>query len=170
MPVRDVKDRQRRRELLEIINRQAYDIEKIKELERDLLQIETEKNVLIDPPFRIDYGTNIHFEGEFYANMDCLFLDTGDIYFGNKVKLGPRVQIYTVNHPVDPVERIEKHYSVTAPVIIKENVWIGGGVIINPGVTIGENTVVGSGSVVTESLPSNVLAAGVPARVIRKLG
>ncbi|GAB6095181.1 DapH/DapD/GlmU-related protein [Desulfatiferula olefinivorans] len=56
-----------------------------------------------------------------------------------------------------------------APVHIKKNVWLGAGVTVLKGVTIGENTVVGSGSVVTRSLPSDVLAAGSPARVIRPL-
>lgn len=101
--------------------------------------------------------------------MDCLFLDTGDINFGKNVKLGPRVQIYMVNHPVDPKERLEKGIAIASPVTIGDNVWIGGGSIINPGVTIGANTVIGSGSVVTQSLPANVLAAGVPAKVIREI-
>lgn len=64
---------------------------------------------------------------------------------------------------------LEKGYAIAASVNIGDNVWIGGGVIINPGITIGENTVVGSGSVVTKSLPANVLAAGVPAKIIRKI-
>ena len=52
---------------------------------------------------------------------------------------------------------------------IGNNVWVGGGVNINQGVTIGDNTVIGSGSVVTRSIPANVVAAGVPCRVIREI-
>ena len=56
----------------------------------------------------------------------------------------------------------------TAPVIIGNNVWIGGGAIILPGVTIGNNVVIGAGSVVTKNIPDNVIAAGSPCRVIRR--
>ena len=47
--------------------------------------------------------------------------------------------------------------------------WIGGGVHINQGVNIGDNTIIGSGSVLTKSIPANVIAAGVPCKVIRKI-
>ena len=55
----------------------------------------------------------------------------------------------------------------TAPVIMGNNVWIGGGAIILPGVTIGDNVVIGAGSIVTKDIPDNVIAAGNPCRVIR---
>ena len=56
----------------------------------------------------------------------------------------------------------------TAPVIIGNNVWIGGGAIILPGVTIGNNVVIGAGSIVTKSIPDNVIAVGSPCRVVRR--
>ena len=55
------------------------------------------------------------------------------------------------------------------PVTVGDNVWIGGNVVINPGVAIGNNVVIGSGSVVTRSIPDNVIAAGNPCRVIREI-
>ena len=51
-----------------------------------------------------------------------------------------------------------------------DNVWLGGGVIVCPGVTIGQDTVVGAGAVVTKDLPAGVVAAGVPARILREIG
>ena len=57
----------------------------------------------------------------------------------------------------------------TGSVVLEDNVWLGEGVRVLKGVTIGENTVVGAGSVVTHSLPANVIAAGNPARVIKAL-
>ena len=54
-------------------------------------------------------------------------------------------------------------------IIIGNNVWIGGNVVINPGITIGENSVIGSGSVVTKDIPSNVVAAGNPCKVLRAI-
>ncbi|SUG25694.1 galactoside O-acetyltransferase [Salmonella enterica subsp. arizonae] len=55
------------------------------------------------------------------------------------------------------------------PVTIGNNVWIGSQVVINPGVTIGDNSVIGAGSVVTKDIPPDVVAAGVPCRVLRKI-
>ena len=52
---------------------------------------------------------------------------------------------------------------------IGNDVWIGGNAVINPGVTIGDNVVIGSGSVVTKDIPSNVVAAGNPCKVIREI-
>lgn len=55
------------------------------------------------------------------------------------------------------------------PIVIGSNCWIATGVIICGGVTIGDNVVIGAGAVVTHDIPSGVLAAGVPCKVIRKL-
>lgn len=55
------------------------------------------------------------------------------------------------------------------PITIADNVWLGGGVIVCPGVSIGQNTVVGAGAVVTRGLPAGVVAAGVPARILREI-
>lgn len=169
MSTNNQKQRRENRDRLKLINNGTYAINEIKQHEKELLNIADGSSVLIEPPFNFDYGTNIHFSGKFYANMNCLFLDTGDIFFGTNVKLGPGVQIYTVNHPVDPIERNEKDYWRTASVSVGDNVWIGGGAILNPGVSIGNNSVIGSGSVVTKSIPANVLAAGVPAKIIKEL-
>ena len=79
------------------------------------------------------------------------------------------VVIATAGHPIQPVLR--QHNEVyNLPVRIGKNVWIGSGVQIVPGVTIGDNTVIGAGSVVTGSLPSDVIAFGVPCLVIREIG
>lgn len=88
--------------------------------------------------------------------------------FGDNVLLGPRVGIYTSNHAIDAWERT--HGACYAkPLKIGNNVWIGGGVQINQGITIGDNTIIGSGSVITKDIPANVIAAGVPCKVIRKI-
>ena len=79
---------------------------------------------------------------------------------------GPRVGIYTSNHAIDAEERAAGA-CCAKPVTIGNRVWIGGGVNINQGVTIGDNSIVGAGSIVTKDVPSNVIAAGVPCRVIR---
>ncbi len=57
----------------------------------------------------------------------------------------------------------------SAPVRIEKNVWIGDSAIVCKGVTIGENSIVGAGAVVVDSIPANIIAAGNPARVVKKL-
>ena len=126
------------------------------------------KGVHFEPTFRCEFGYNISIGNNFYANFDCVMLDGGGIEIGDNVLFGPKVGIYTSNHATDAWERT--HGACYAkPVKIGNNVWIGAGVHINQGVTIGDNTIIGSGSVVTKDIPANVVAAGVPCKVIREI-
>ncbi|WP_028402005.1 sugar O-acetyltransferase [Ectobacillus panaciterrae] len=125
-------------------------------------------NTFIEPNFRCEFGYNIEVGDNFFANFDCIILDCGKIKIGNNVWLGPRVQIYSVNHVMEPQARKEG-YEIAAPVNIADNVWVGGNTVINMGVSIGENSIIGSGSVVTKDIPANVVAVGNPCRVIKKI-
>lgn len=126
------------------------------------------KNSEVNPPFYCDYGVHIYAGDQFFANYDCVILDCNEVRIGNRVFLGPKVQIYTATHPLNPAERREE-WELAHPVTIEDDVWIGGGAIICPGVHIGAGTTIGAGSIVTRDIPANVLAAGNPCRVIRKL-
>lgn len=126
------------------------------------------KNFWIEPPFRTDYGCNTYIGEHFYANYDCIFIDVAKIHIGDNVFLGPRVCLYTAGHPIDADIR-KRQLEYGKNITIGSNVWIGGNTVVNPGVTIGDNVVIGSGSVVTKDIPSGVIAAGVPCRVIRKI-
>lgn len=126
------------------------------------------KTAFIEPDFRCDYGYNIHLGKAFYANFGCVMLDVSRIQIGDSVKLGPNVQLYTAGHPTDPEERAA-FWEFGQPITIGNNVWIGGGSIVLPGVAIGHGTTIGAGSVVTRSLPSRVIAAGNPCRILREL-
>lgn len=117
--------------------------------------------------FRCEYG-NIEIGNDVLINMDCCLLDAGGISIGDHVWIAPHTCIFSIGHPVAPEGRVEDACLV-APVVIGNNVWIGGNSTINPGVTIGENTVIGSGSVVTSDIPANVIAVGNPCRVLRKI-
>lgn len=123
-------------------------------------------SVHFEPTFRCEFGLNIHIGNNFYANFDCVMLDGGGIHIGDNVLLAPRVGIYTSNHAIDPAERAAGA-CFAKPVHIGNRVWVGAGVHINPGVTIGEDSIIGSGSVVTRDIPSGVIAAGIPCKVIR---
>ena len=65
--------------------------------------------------------------------------------------------------------RSEDGACTAKPIVLEDNVWLGGDVKITGGVTIGKNSVIGAGSVVTADIPPNVIAAGVPCKVIRKV-
>ncbi len=126
------------------------------------------EHIHIEPPVRFDYGCNTYVGENFYANFDCVILDVNKVVIGDNVMFGPKVCVFTAGHPIDPEIRIQM-LEYGYPITIGNNVWVGGNTVINPGVTIGDNVVIGSGSVVTKDIPSNVVAAGNPCRVIRPI-
>lgn len=127
------------------------------------------KNCWVEPPLRTDYGKNVHVGDDFYANYGCMFIDVLAITIGNGVMLGPGVCLCTASHPLDAGVR-RRGLELGKPIRIGNDVWIGANVTVNPGVTIGDGAVIGSGSVVTRDVPGGVVAAGVPCRVLRRIG
>ena len=122
---------------------------------------------LIEAPIWFDFG-HVTVGEDFYCNRDCVFLDSGEITFGNNVFIGPKCGFYSVNHPIDAETR-NKYVESAKPIKVGNSVWFGGGVTVLPGVTIGDNVVIGAGSVVVKDIPSNSVAVGNPAKVIKKL-
>jgi len=122
----------------------------------------------IQPPFHCSYGRNTHLGDHVYLNFSCIVLDNNEVRIGNRVMVGPFVQIYTAAHPLQAEPRIQG-WEVAKPIVIEDNVWLGGGAILLPGVTIGRNAVVGAGAVVSRSVPADTVVAGSPARVIREI-
>jgi len=127
------------------------------------------ENVLIESPFYCDYGTNITLGDRVFFNYNCVILDDSPVRIGSGVLFGPAVQIYSVSHPLSATQRQRRCLLIEDPVVIGDDVWIGGGSIILAGMEVGSGTVIGAGSVVTSSIPPGVLAAGNPCRVIREL-
>ena len=134
------------------------------------------ENVRVNQPIFVDYGCNIFLGNNSLINMNCTLLDTGKITIGNNTLIGPDVKIYTAIHPLMANERIytnesgqSKIRTKTAPVVIGNQVWIGGGTIILPGVTIGDNVVIGAGSVIIKSIPANTVACGNPCKIKKLL-
>ncbi|BDF71959.1 maltose O-acetyltransferase [Oscillospiraceae bacterium] len=157
-------------------NTDSADIEKKKNILKQLLGGSGD-SLWITAPFYVDYGNNIYFGNNCEVNMNCTFLDDNIIQIGNNALIAPNVQIYTAYHPTNAIARFGQPgqdgsfafcKTQTAPVIIGDRVWIGGGAIIMPGVTIGDNVVIGAGSVVTKDIPSNSIAYGIPCRVVRE--
>jgi maltose O-acetyltransferase len=124
-------------------------------------------SVCLEPPFRCDYGKNIYLGEKVYFNFDCVILDVCEVRIGDFVFIAPGVHIYSATHPLEA--ELRRTHEFGKPVTIGNDVWIGGKAIICPGVTIGDRSVIGAGSVVTKNVPSGVVVAGNPAKVIRSI-
>ncbi|UQZ37723.1 maltose acetyltransferase [Paenibacillus sp. PK3_47] len=142
-------------------------LEERKELIRKLFA-KTGEEFLIEQPFYCDQGYNIEIGEHFYVNHNCVMLDAAKISFGDYVFIAPNCGFYTAGHAID-VEQRNMGLEVALPITVGDNVWIGGGVSVLPGVSIGNDTIIGAGSVVTKDIPSGVIAAGNPCRVIREI-
>jgi acetyltransferase-like isoleucine patch superfamily enzyme len=163
-----LSERQHARDLLfEFNNSYPAELKKRNGIIRKLFG-KTGDDFLIEPPFRCDYGYNIFVGENFYSNYNCTILDCAKVTIGDNVLFGPNVSIFTAGHPIHFEPRIAG-FEYAFPINIGNNVWLGGGVIVNPCVTIGDNVVIGSGSVVTKNIPSNTVAVGNPCRIIRKI-
>lgn len=123
--------------------------------------------VEVRPPFYCEYGA-LSIGDRTFINADVVALDVMPITIGAACQIGPRVQLLTATHPIDPEAR-RAGWEYGRSIRIADNVWLGGGAIVCPGVSIGQDTVVGAGGVVTRDLPPGVVAAGVPARVVRPI-
>ena len=126
------------------------------------------EDIVIEPPFFVDYGCNMRVGKACYANHNLVVLDGAPVTFGDHVFIGPNCCFTTAGHPLDPAQR-NAGLEYAKPITIGNNVWIGMGVQVLPGVTIGDNAVIGAGSVVTKDIPADMLAYGVPCRPIREI-
>ncbi|MFF7376464.1 sugar O-acetyltransferase [Streptomyces massasporeus] len=124
------------------------------------------EGVDLRPPVYVDFGSNISIGARTFVNYNLTALDVARITIGEDCQIGPNVQLLTPTHPVEPEPRKDK-LEAARPIVIGDNVWLGGGVIVCPGVTIGDNAVVGAGAVVTRDVPADVVAVGNPARPVR---
>ena len=159
-------ERRKTKELLRLYNLTASAPERQTILRQLLGQIG--QNSIIEPPFYCSYGQNIHIGDHVYLNVLCTILDCNEVHLGHHVMIGPAVQMYTSAHHL-LAETRNQGWEVAKPIVIEDNVWLGGGAILLPGVKIGRNAVVGAGAVVSRSVPANTVVAGNPARVIRNI-
>ena len=142
------------------------DIEEINSVFSYLIGKKVDDSFFIIPPFYTDFGENINVGKNVFINHACTFMDRGGITLEDNVLIGPKVNLITTNHPVNPSER---KATVSKPVIIKKGAWIGVGATILPGVTIGENSIVAAGAVVSKNVPDNVIVGGIPAKIIKTI-
>ncbi len=149
------------------INTKFHTPEELIELFSQLTESKIDESFKIFPPFYTECGINLKIGKNVFINSCCRFQDHGGIEIGDGSMIGHNVTIATLNHDFAPEKRCN---TTPKPVKIGKGVWIGADCTILPGVTIGDNAIVGAGSVVTKSVPANVIVAGNPAKIIRKIG
>lgn len=143
-----------------------------------LKELGFDSSVYLQGPIYFDYGCFTKIGKNSYANFNFTVLDTCPVNIGHDVFIGSGVSLLTPLHPMFYEDRniyfdkekgrnLNKEYG--APITIGNNCWICSNVSVVGGVNIGEVSVIGAGSVVTHDIPANVLAAGNPCKVIRKI-
>lgn len=143
------------------------DIERRQAILKELFGYEA-KHLSISSPFDTDYGWNIKVEENVFINSNSYLMDGGGITIGDNVFIGPSCGLYTAHHPLNYQDRNEG-WELAKPIHIGSNIWFGANVTVTPGVSIGDGSVIAAGSVVTNDIPPNSLAAGVPAKVVRTI-
>ena len=118
------------------------------------------------PPLYIDYGKPVSIGKRCFIQQCCTFFGRGGITIGDDVFIGPKVNLITINHDVNPENRSATY---GRPIVIEDKVWIGINATVLPGVRIGYGAIIGAGSVVTKDVPPMTIMAGNPARIIRKI-
>ncbi|CAN5898842.1 maltose acetyltransferase domain-containing protein [soil metagenome] len=163
-----VEDRIQTRLLIKALNETRED--DITERSRILKELvpQAAADLWLQPPFYCDYGYNMLVGERVFFNFNCIVLDVAPVTIGSRTMFGPNVQVYTATHPLNHIER-SAGLEYAKPIVIGEDVWVGGSAVICPGVTIGDRSVIGAGSVVTKDIPADVFAAGNPCKVIKPL-
>lgn len=148
------------------MNASATDLDQVRKQLSEIIGTRIDDSTTIFPPFYTNFGQFIRLGKNVFINHACSFLDIGGITIEDNVQIGPRVNITSENHPLDPADRTTL---LLQPVVIKRNAWIGAGATILPGVTVGENSIVAAGAVVSRDVPPNTVVAGVPAKVVKAI-
>ena len=126
------------------------------------------ENSIVCPPFLCEYGKTISIGKDCFINMGVTMLDNAAISIGNNVLVGPNSQFYTPTHPLD--YKLRRKWEVQClPIVVEDDVWIGGNVVICQGVTIGARAVVAAGAVVTKNVAPDTMVGGMPAKFIKSL-
>jgi acetyltransferase-like isoleucine patch superfamily enzyme len=144
----------------------STDVGQIRDRLSEITGTPLDESTTVFAPFYTNFGRFTKIGKGVFINHACSFLDLGGITIEDDVLLGPRVNLVTENHPLDPASRKDL---ICKPIVIKRKAWIGAGATILPGVTVGENAVVAAGAVVSKDVPANTIVGGVPAKHIKNI-
>lgn len=144
----------------------TVDVNSVRHILGQIMGANIDDSTTIFAPFYTNFGRFTKIGSNVFINHACSFLDMGGITIEDEVLIGPRVNLVTENHPLEPTDR---RALITKRILIKRNAWIGAGATILPGVTVGENSVVAAGAVVAKDVPDNLIVGGVPAKILKKI-
>ncbi|MDQ0427428.1 acetyltransferase-like isoleucine patch superfamily enzyme [Planomicrobium stackebrandtii] len=148
------------------LNGHYHTPEEVQELFSRLIGKPVDRTFALFPPFYTDCGKNINVGKNVFINSGCRFQDQGGITIGDGALIGHNAVLATLNHDINPKKRSTMH---PGPITIGKDVWIGANATVVPGVEIGDGAIIAAGAVVTQNVPPNVIAGGVPAKVLKKI-
>lgn len=148
------------------LNTAYHTPDEVRALLSELFGYRVSETLRVFPPFYADFGKNITVGEHVFINACCHFQDHGGVTLGDGCQIGHNVVFATLNHGMAPEDRSTTY---PAPIRLGKNVWVGSNATILQGVSIGDNSVIAAGAVVTHDIPDNVIAAGVPAKVIKTI-
>lgn len=153
--------------LLQQFNQADYDADEVKAkiITRLFGSVGVKPNV--EHNFHCDLGYNIHVGDNFYAGFNCTILDMARVLIGHNCLIGPNVGLYTASHNIQAFDRYKT--GSANPIVIGNDVWIGGHSVIIGGVKIGDNAIIAAGSVVVKDVPANSIVGGNPAKLIKMI-
>jgi acetyltransferase-like isoleucine patch superfamily enzyme len=144
----------------------STNVDQVREQLSEITGAKIHESTTIFAPFHTNFGRFIRIGKNVFINHACTCLDMGGITIEDDVFIGPKVNLITENHPIDPANR---KAIICKPIVIKRNAWIGAAATIMPGVTIGENSIVAAGAVVSKDIRANTIVAGVPAKIMKTI-
>ena len=144
----------------------SEDVEQIRKYLSQIIGSDIDASTIVFVPFYTNFGQFITIGKNVFINHACSFLDMGGITIEDNVLIGPKANLITENHSINPNDRKSL---ICKPIIISRNAWIGAAATILPGITIGENSVVAAGAVVNADVPPNTIVGGVPAKFIKSI-
>ena len=144
----------------------STDVAQIRDRLSEIIGTQVDESTTVFAPFYTNFGRFIRLGKNVFINHACSFVDMGGITIEDEVLIGPKANLITENHPLDPTDR---RALICKPIVIKRKAWIGAAATILPGVTVGENAVVAAGAVVSKDVPANTIVGGVPAKMIKSI-
>lgn len=144
----------------------ARNQKRVHEVMSDILDKPLPESTWVFPPIYIDYGKPVTIGERCFIQQSCTIYGRGGVEIGNDVFIGPKVNLISLNHVVNPEKRSSTY---GRKIVIEDKVWIGINSTILPGVRIGFGAIVGAGSVVTQDVEPLTIVAGNPARVIKRI-
>jgi acetyltransferase-like isoleucine patch superfamily enzyme len=144
----------------------SVDLDQVRQRLGEIIGSQLDESTTVFVPFYTNFGRFIQIGKNVFINHACTFLDQGGITIEDNVLIGPKVNLITENHPLEPANR---RALICKPIVIRRNAWIGAAATILPGVTVGENAVVAAGAVVSKDVPANTVVGGIPAKHIKNI-